>query len=73
MEEIDIKEMIFVLLKNKVFIIITTFVFALVTFIAFSTLNIITEKKLSTEPLYYAETNFIIGTAETLVLALNNH
>lgn len=65
MEEIDIKEMILVLLKNKVFIIITTFVFALVTFIAFSTLNIITEKKLSTEPLYYAETNFIIGTAET--------
>lgn len=65
MEEIDIKEMILLLLKKKTFIIITTFVFALVTFIAFSILNIISEKKLSTEPLYYAETHFIIGTAET--------
>ncbi len=65
MEEIDIKEMILVLLKKKVFIIITTVVFAVVTFTAFTTLNIIASKKQVAEPWYYAETHFIVGTAET--------
>lgn len=64
MEEIDIKEMILILLNKKVFIIVTTLIFALVTFIVFSSLNVIAEKKQSKEPLYYAETNFIVGTAE---------
>lgn len=64
MEEIDIKEMILILLNKKVFIIVTTLIFALVTFIVFSSLNVIAEKKQFKEPLYYAETNFIVGTAE---------
>ncbi len=65
MEEIDIKELIFILLKKKLFIIITTLVFAVISFTAFSTLNIIASKKQAVEPLYYAETHFIVGTAET--------
>lgn len=64
MEEIDIKEIITILLKKKMFIIITTLVFALIAFVAFSTLNIIASKQQATEALYYAETHFIVGTAE---------
>lgn len=65
MEEIDIKEIVFILLKKKVFIILTTLISALVAFLSFTILNVITENKQEKETLYYAETHFIVGTAET--------
>lgn len=65
MEEIDIKEIVFILLKKKVFIILTTLICALVAFLSFTILNVITENKQEKETLYYAETHFIVGTAET--------
>lgn len=65
MEEIDIKEIVFILLKKKVFIILTTLICALVAFLSFTILNVITENKQEKENLYYAETHFIVGTAET--------
>lgn len=65
MEEIDIKEIVFILLKKKVFIILTTLICALVAFLSFTILNVIAENKQEKETLYYAETHFIVGTAET--------
>lgn len=68
MEEIDLKEVILVLWKKKIFIIVTTLLFFLIGLLVFGAkYNIIPNIKNTKNPekLYYAETRFIVGTAQT--------
>lgn len=67
-EEFDIKEIFLLLWKKKFFIIITTLIFGIISFLGFGIKNNIIQNLKNTknsEKLYYAETRFIVGTAET--------
>lgn len=73
MEEIDLKDIIKILWNKKKIIIVTTLLFCIVSFFVFATMNNIF-KNLKTakneEPLYYAETKFIVGTAELMTMSI---
>lgn len=67
-EEIDIKEIIFTLWNKRSFIIGITFFISFITFISYILLNNVVIKFQEAENsanLYYSETHFIVGTAET--------
>lgn len=66
-EEFDIKEIVLILWRKKFFIIITTLIFGIISFLGFGIKNNIIQNFKNTknsEKLYYAETRFIVGTAE---------
>lgn len=65
-EEIDIKELVSILWNKKNFIIGITLFISFITFISYILLNnvIIKFQDAENSEIYYAETHFIIGTAE---------
>lgn len=68
MEEIDLKEVISIVWKKKIFIIITTILFCLISLIFFTNkYNVMQniKNRKNSEKMYYAETRFIVGTAQT--------
>lgn len=71
MEEIDLKEIFQILWKKKLIIIFITLFFTVIVF-TFSSVKYDLIGNLSTETLYFARTNFIVGTSNTQHTEYNN-
>lgn len=75
MEEIDLKDIIKILWNKKNIVIAVTLLFLIVSFLIFASTNNIfknIQAANNTENLYYTETHFIVGTAETMTMSLEH-